>query len=125
MNGRMASFPAFARLAAIMVAEGAEPPGGHRGFGSEGVKTHGKLFAMPLDGRLALKLPRERVDGLVSAGQGVRLDPAGGRPMREWISLDLPEAEWPGLAREARRFVASEAEKPAVRSRGRRAGPPG
>jgi TfoX/Sxy family transcriptional regulator of competence genes len=41
------------------------PP--RRGFGSDALKVNGKIFAALSNGRLLLKLPRERVDALVTA----------------------------------------------------------
>ncbi len=100
--------PAFDKLAAELLAEGGVEDGsqsGRRGFGSNGLKVAGKLFAMPVKGRLVLKLPRDRVAALVASGSGEFFDPGHGRLMREWIALDLPEREWKSLAREARDYV--------------------
>ena len=59
-------------------------------------------------GTLGLKLPRERVDALVAAGQGERFDPGHGRLMKEWIVLHPATREaWRSLAVEARDFVAA------------------
>jgi TfoX/Sxy family transcriptional regulator of competence genes len=80
-----------------------------RMFGSAGLKTHGKTFAMLVKGRLVIKLPRARVQELLAAGAGDRFDPGHGRLMREWISL--AEATDPTTCRmlmaEALRFVAA------------------
>jgi len=100
--------PAFDELAAALLAEGGIEDGsqsGRRGFGSNGLKVAGKLFAMPVKGRLVLKLPRDRVAALVASGSGGFFDPGHGRLMREWIALDLPPREWKSLAREARDYV--------------------
>jgi hypothetical protein len=78
-----------------------------RGFGSTGLKVNGKLFAM-VSGRtrkFVVKLPKERVDALVRAGQGEPFDPGHGRRMKEWIAVDGADPDWVELAREARRFV--------------------
>ena len=106
-----------ARYAAIVealvgdpdVTHGSDEPGAGSRFGSSGLKTGGRLFAMLVRGRLVVKLPRRRVDALVASGDGVRFDPRGdGRLMKEWLSLGpASEAEWLELAREAREFVAS------------------
>lgn len=58
-----------------------------RMFGSASVKTQGKTFAMLVNGRLVVKLPRDRVEELLAAGAGDRFDPGHGRLMREWVSL--------------------------------------
>ena len=81
-----------------------------KGFGSWALQTSGKIFAM-LDskGKFVVKLPRQRVDVLVAAGQGERFDPGHGRLMKEWLALDpTSDEEWLALAREAMAFVASK-----------------
>jgi hypothetical protein len=60
--------------------------------------------------RLVLKLPRERVNDLVEAGDGERFDAGKGKPMREWFALSpSSDRPWPALAREAMAFVSSKA----------------
>ena len=85
---------------------GVTPPRGGGGFGRTALRFHNKIFVMLVRGRLVLKLPAERVDGLVMAGEGVRFDANKGTPMREWFSLD-PESgmQWLPLAREALDFA--------------------
>jgi hypothetical protein len=87
----------------------AEPAVSHgRMFGSPGLKIGGKVFAMLVRGLLVVKLPRERVDTLIRAGQGVRFDPGHGRLMKEWVAVAPgPRRTWLGLARDAKTFVAS------------------
>ena len=82
---------------------------GGRGFGSAALKVNGQIFAMlSSDERLVVKLPRQRVDALVAAGEGERFDPGHGRLMKEWLSLHpATEADWLHLAREAMGFVGS------------------
>ncbi len=66
-----------------------------RMFGSTGVKVGGKVFAILVKGTLVVKLPRERVDGLVGSGAGERFDPGHGRPSKEWVALKrTTEAQW-------------------------------
>jgi len=63
---------------------------------------------MLVRGQLVLKLPAERVDALVAAGDGVRFDANKGTPMKEWLSLDPESGEpWLLLAREALDFARS------------------
>jgi hypothetical protein len=77
-----------------------------RMFGSEGLKTNGKVFALLTNGRLVLKLPAVRVDELIVQKAGERFDPGHGRLMREWISIaPRSRVDWHELAEEARRFV--------------------
>ncbi len=85
------------------------PPQG-TGFGSLGLKVKGHIFAMlSSKGEFVVKLPRQRVDALVTAGRGQRFDPGHGRLMREWATVDVTFAtEWLPLAKEARMFVASK-----------------
>ena len=79
---------------------------GGKGFGSTGLKVNGKLFAfVSSKGKFVAKLPRQRVDALVSAGRGERFDPGHGRLMKEWVAVGARGADWVDLAREAHRFV--------------------
>jgi hypothetical protein len=84
---------------------GVSPPSGGRGFGRSALRYRGKIFVMLVRGRLVLKLPAERVDELVAAGEGIHFDANKGTPMKEWLSLD-PACEWLDLAREALDFAA-------------------
>ena len=74
-------------------------------FASDGLKVHGKIFAMLVRGSLVVKLPRARVDGLIAAKQGERFDPGHGRLMKEWVVLEPGAGDWLTLAKEARTFV--------------------
>ncbi|HEU5426148.1 MAG TPA: hypothetical protein VFU74_04715 [Actinocrinis sp.] len=89
------------------VSYGKDEPGTANRFGSNALKIGGKIFAMLVRDSLVLKLPRRRVDELVDAGEGVRFDPRGGRPMTEWLVLDpASKLGWLPLAAEAMQFVA-------------------
>lgn len=79
-------------------------------FGAVGLKVGDKYFAMLYKGRLVVKLPKERVEALVKAKDGVYFDPGHGRLMKEWVAMQ-PEAEsrWLRLAEAARDFVESTA----------------
>jgi TfoX/Sxy family transcriptional regulator of competence genes len=72
---------------------------------SYGLKVNGKIFAMLVKGQFVAKLPKHRVDELVSGGHGDRFEPGHGRVMKEWISVPPGEANWIELAREAYHFV--------------------
>lgn len=91
-----------------------EEGGRKKGFGSSGLRVKGKVFSMlSLDNSFVLKLPRDRVDVLVSSGDGDRFDPRrNGRVMQEWIVMRPGSgAKWLQLAREARNFVDGSAQK--------------
>jgi TfoX/Sxy family transcriptional regulator of competence genes len=78
-----------------------------KGFGSKGLKVARKMFAFISKGRLVLKLPKERVDALVSSGKGERFDPGHGRLMKEWIAIGVGAKRlWLRLGREALEFAA-------------------
>jgi len=70
-------------------------------FSSYGLKVKGKIFAMFGRVGFVVKLPKRRVDELVSAGKAVRFEPGPGRVMKEWAAFKSGEAEWVELAREA------------------------
>jgi hypothetical protein len=84
-----------------------------RSFSPENVLTvKGKMFAMLVRGRFVAKLPKAKVDDLVSRGVGERFDPTGhGRLMKEWIVVEAGKASWVDLAREAYTFVAGASGK--------------
>jgi hypothetical protein len=79
-----------------------------KGFGSSGqLRAGGKIFAMLVGGELVVKLPRRRVDELVSGRHGRRFDAGKGKPMAEWFVLSRSSTEaWLPLAREALEFVS-------------------
>ncbi len=108
----------FERLAARFLADPAVSRG--TGFGSNpGLRVGGKIFAMlGRGGELVVKLPKERVDGLVASGVGQRFDPRhDGRLMKEWVTVPAKHAgHWEGLADEALAFVRPAGQSP--RSRG-------
>ncbi len=95
----------FAALVARFAGEADVTEG--TGFGRmPGLRTGGKIFTMLVEGRLVVKLPRERVDALVAAGSAERFEPGQGRVMKEWASVDVAAPEnWDELATEARGFV--------------------
>jgi hypothetical protein len=97
----------FERLVDEFVADdGVTPPRPGRGFGSSALRFHTKIFAMFVRGRLVLKLPKARVDELVSGGEGDRFDANKGTPMKEWLALDPASGySWSELAREALEYA--------------------
>ena len=72
---------------------------------SYGLKVKGKIFAMFGRGRFVVKLPKSRVDEMVSTGAGERFDPGHGRLMKEWIVVATSKDDWIKLATEAYAFV--------------------
>jgi len=80
---------------------------GKKGFGSLALQIGGKIFAMRSSkGEFVVKLPRQRVDALIAAGEGKRFDPGHGRLMKEWVVVGrAAEETWLPLAREAMAFV--------------------
>ena len=81
-----------------------------KGFGSSALKVHNKIFAMLVDGKLVVKLPKHRVDALIASGDGERFDPRhDGRLMKEWVTVEPTSEEgWLELSRQAMEFVASQ-----------------
>jgi hypothetical protein len=65
------------------------------------------MFAtLSSDGSLVVKLPRQRVDALVAAGEGRPFEPGPGRVMKEWLELGVASRQdWAALAQEAMAFV--------------------
>lgn len=104
--------PGFEKIAAVLRAEGGvdpmDPPSTRRAFGAGALKVGGKIFAMPAQGTLVLKLPAARVDALVASKRGERFDPGHGRVMKEWIALSGGEKDWLTLAREAQAYVGGD-----------------
>jgi hypothetical protein len=56
-------------------------------FGSTGSNIGGKVFAMLGKGKLVVKLPRERVETMVSSGRSEPFDPGQGRLMKKWAAV--------------------------------------
>jgi len=76
-------------------------------MGRPSLKRGKKLFGGYRDGELLVKVGRDRVDELVTAGRARPFDPSGaGRPMKDWALVPEPEDDWLALADEARAFVA-------------------
>ena len=78
---------------------------GGKMMSSYGLKVNGKIFAMFGRKQFVAKLPKSRVDALVSAGAGKRFDPGHGRLMKEWFVAADVGPDWLELAKEAYNFV--------------------
>jgi len=76
-------------------------------FGSQGLRTGTKFFAVWWHDRLVVKLPPARLDELVEAGAGEPFEPMEGRRMNGWIVLG-DDVDWAPLTEEARAFVAAQ-----------------
>ena len=76
-------------------------------FGSQGLRTGRKFFAVWWRERLVLKLPPDRLRDLVSAGDAAPFEPMEGRAMNGWVVVD-PGVAWPPLVEEARAYVESQ-----------------
>jgi TfoX/Sxy family transcriptional regulator of competence genes len=76
-------------------------------FGSRGLRTGTKFFAIWWHDRLVLKLPADRREALVSGGHAVPFEPMPGRPMNGWVVVgDAVDRHL--LVDEARAFVAAQ-----------------
>jgi hypothetical protein len=100
------AFRADPKLAPIIEAYEKQANEGGRKFGSNGLKVHGKLFALFTQGTLVVKLPNARVAELVAQGVGKPFDPGHGRLMKGWLTVVDPKSSWVELARAACEFVA-------------------
>ncbi len=71
--------------------------------------VHDKIFAIVSStGHFVVKLPKARVDALVTKGVDVRFDANRGQPMKEWLEVHSTSAEERlQLARDAFDFVGN------------------
>jgi hypothetical protein len=76
-------------------------------FGSQGLRTGKKFFAIWWHEQLVVKLPVDRLRELVASGQGEPFEPMEGRPMNGWAVLH-GTAEWDPLVTEARAWVEDQ-----------------
>ena len=104
------------RFAAMVAATAGDPDvqppdaAGGRRFGSGALRVGGSIVAMLVQGRVVLKLPRERVEALIRDGDGEPFDNGRGRPMREWVALAGDPARDAGLLQEALDLARSRAQ---------------
>ena len=76
-------------------------------FGSQGLRTGTKFFAIWWHERLVVKPPPDRLRELVAAGEAEPFEPMPGRRMNGWVVVG-DDVEWGPLADEARAFVESQ-----------------
>ena len=76
-------------------------------FGSKGLRTGTKFFAIWWNEQLVVKLPADRLQALVAAGQAEPFEPMEGRRMNGWVVLH-GEADWDPLVSEARAWTESQ-----------------
>ena len=76
-------------------------------FGSQGLRTGTKFFALWWHEQLVLKPSPDRVQELVAAGEAEPFEPMPGRLMNGWVVVGA-SADWPSLVDEARAYVESQ-----------------
>jgi hypothetical protein len=76
-------------------------------FGSKGLRTGKKFFAIRWHEQLVVKLPAERLSALAADGHGEPFEPMPGRPMNGWLVVG-PTVEWEPLVAEARAHVEAQ-----------------
>src|SRR4051812_4955264 len=76
-------------------------------FGSKGLRTGTKFFAIRWHEQLVVKLPPARLTELVEAGDGQPVEPMEGRRMNGWV-LPADSVDGPPVVEEARASVAAQ-----------------
>jgi len=94
---------------ALQIIGRLSPPKSSKGFGSSALWIGAKMFAfLSTTDELVMRLPKGRMDGLVSTGHQDRCELKKGRPMREQMALSLASGvDWLDLASESGEFVRS------------------
>ncbi len=96
----------FEQIAGAFAGDPLVSRSGAKGFGSGALRVNGKIFArMSSKRELVVNIRKERVDELVSRGQGEHFDPGHGRVMEEWPVIRSNNAARASLAGEACDFV--------------------
>jgi hypothetical protein len=104
-----AAAPRFAAVVAALAGMRDVTRESRQGFGSGALKVKGKIFAMMTPrAEFVVKIPKARVDELVTDGIGERFEPGPGRVMKEWLALERHPELWSNLAKEAYRFVKGQ-----------------
>ena len=76
-------------------------------FGSAGLRTGRKFFAIWWHEQLVVKVPADRSQELVASGQGEPFEPMEGRRMNGWVLLRESVA-WDPVIAEARAHVEAQ-----------------
>jgi TfoX/Sxy family transcriptional regulator of competence genes len=76
-------------------------------FGSKGLRTGTKYFAIWWHEQLVVKLPPARLTALVDAGDGQPFEPMEGRRMNGWLVVGS-DVGWEPLVAEARAHVEAQ-----------------
>jgi hypothetical protein len=76
-------------------------------FGSQGLRTGTKFFALWWHDRLVVKPSPDRLRELVDAGAAEPFEPMPGRAMNGWVVVG-PDADWVPLVDEARAYVEAQ-----------------
>lgn len=76
-------------------------------FGSQGLRTGPKFFALWWHEQLVVKPSPDRLADLLAGGDAVPFEPMSGRPMNGWVVVS-PSADWAPLVDDARAYVESQ-----------------
>ena len=76
-------------------------------FGSKGLRTGRRFYAVWWHEQLVAKLPPDRREELLSSGQAEQFEPMAGRPMNGWVIVP-PSLDWLPLVGEAREHVEAQ-----------------
>jgi TfoX/Sxy family transcriptional regulator of competence genes len=76
-------------------------------FGSKGLRTGKKFFAIWWHDQVVVKLPPARIEAIVGSGEAFPFEPMSGRRMNGWVVL-APTADAAALVTEAHAFVDSQ-----------------
>ena len=76
------------------------------GKGAQGIKHNNKMFIMFYKGDLLVKLSPDRIQELISSGDGQAFDPGTGKVMKDRVLIPHSKKElWIALCEESKRYV--------------------
>lgn len=79
------------------------------GFGSTALRVHNRIFAMPVDTGIAVKLAAEDVAEWIQSDRGLPFTAGKARPLREWVLIPLTShANWADAAEAAYAFGSAK-----------------